>query len=82
MKNKTQSPASSRTSIISKLAYWHGGHNASENSWGRLGMCVNVEDDEAVAKYFYHSIKEDAERPLKDEIQRLKAQLYDLQAKI
>jgi uncharacterized small protein (DUF1192 family) len=42
-------------------------------------MCVDVEDDEAVAKYFYHAIKEDAEKPLKAEIERLKARLYDLQ---
>jgi hypothetical protein len=67
-----------RRSIIAKLAYWHGGHNASENSWGRLGMQVDVEDDEAVAKYFYKEISADARKPLEAEIVTLKARLFDL----
>lgn len=68
-----------RRSIIAKLAYWHGGHNASENSWGRLGMQVNTADDEAVAEYFYKEISADARKPLEAEIVRLKARLFDLQ---
>lgn len=68
-----------RRGVISQLAYWNGGHNASETSWGRLGMQVNVEDDAAVAEYFYKSITEDARKPLLDEITRLKAMLFDLQ---
>lgn len=42
-------------------------------------MQVDTEDDEAVASYFYHSIKEDAAKPLRAEIERLKARLFDLQ---
>lgn len=72
---------STRTGVIAKLAYWHGGHNASENSWGRLGMQCDTEDDEDVASYFYHSITEDAQKKLKQEIQELKAKLFDLQNK-
>jgi hypothetical protein len=68
-----------RRSIIAKLAYWHGGHNASENSWGRLGMQVDVNDDEAVAEYFYKEISADARKPLESEIVQLKARLFDLQ---
>lgn len=68
-----------RRGIIAKLAYWHGGHNASENSWGRLGMQVDVDDDAAVAEYFYKEISADARRPLEAEIVRLKARLFDLQ---
>jgi len=68
-----------RRSIIAKLAYWHGGHNASENSWGRLGMCVDVNDDEAVAEYFYKEISADARKPLEEEIVKLKARFFDLQ---
>lgn len=70
-----------RRSIIAKLAYWHGGHNASENSWGRLGMQVDTDDDEAVAKYFYESISQDARKPLEAEIIKLKAMIFDLKAK-
>lgn len=77
---KRQFPkTTTKTGVIAKLAYWHGGHNASDNSWGRLGMQCDTEDDEDVASYFYHSIKEDAEKPLKQEIQELKAKLFDLQ---
>ncbi len=76
-----QAANSSRRSIIAKLAYWHGGHNASENSWGRLGMQVDVYDDEAVAKYFYDKISSDAREPLEKEITRLKALIFDLQNK-
>lgn len=68
-----------RRSIIAKLACWHGGHNASENSWGRLGMQVNVDDDEAVAEYFYKEISADARKPLEEEITKLKARIFDLQ---
>jgi len=42
-------------------------------------MQVDTDDDEAVASYFYHSIKEDAQKPLKEEIEKLKAKIYDLQ---
>ena len=68
----------SRRSIIAKLAYWHGGHNASENSWGRLGMQVDTDNDEAVAEYFYREISADARKPLELEIAELKARLFDL----
>lgn len=70
-----------RRSIIAKLAYWHGGHNASEVSWGRLGMVVDTTDDEAVAEYFYKEIRNDATQRLEREINQLKAKLYDLQNK-
>jgi len=66
----------SRTGVIAKLAYLHGGHNASENSWGRLGMMVDTENDAAVAGYFYNSITEDAKKPLEAEIMKLRAQLF------
>ncbi len=71
----------SRTSIIAKLAYLHGGHNASENSWGRLGMVVDTNDDKAVAEYFYREISKDAREPLEKEIIKLKALIFDLQNK-
>ena len=73
----TTGSASSRTSVIAKLAYWHGGHNASENQWGRLSMMVDVEDDEAVAEYLFKAISNDARKPLEAEIIRLKALLFD-----
>jgi hypothetical protein len=68
-----------RRSIIAKLACLHGGHNASSNSWGRLGMQVDTDDDNALAKYFYKEISADARKPLEEEIKNLKARLYDLQ---
>lgn len=74
---KPKDSAPSRTGVIAKLAYWHGGHNASENSWGRLPMMVDVEDDEAVAEYFFKAIASDARKPLEAEIVRLKALLFD-----
>lgn len=72
---------STRTGVIAKLAYWHGGHNASENSWGRLSMQCDPEDDEDVASYFYHSIREDAQKPLEEKIKELKARIFNLQDK-
>lgn len=68
-----------RRSIIAKLAYRHGGHNASKDSWGRLGMQVDTEDDEAVAEYFHKEISADVRKPLEAEIVQLKARLFDLQ---
>lgn len=44
-------------------------------------MQVDTDDDEAVASYFYHSITEDAQKPLKEEIKELKARIFDLQDK-
>lgn len=79
-RNRTDKTAGTRNGVISRLAYWHGGHNASESSCGRLGMQCDLNDDEAVASYFYHAIREDAEEPLKAQIQELKAQLFDLQS--
>lgn len=70
-----------RDGVVSYLAYLHGGHNASPPlRCGRLGLQVDTEDDEAVARYFYHSITEDARKPLLREIETLKAKLYDLTA--
>mgnify|MGYP000237488276 CR=1 FL=1 len=68
----------SRNGLIAKLAYLHGGHNASENSHGRLRMVVDINDDQAVANYFYQSISDDARKPLEQEILKLKAKLFDL----
>ena len=68
----------SRDGLIAKLAYLHGGHNANEESCGRLALCVDVEDDDAVARYFYKTISSDARRPLEEEIKSLKAKLFDL----
>lgn len=73
-------PLCSRTGVISWLAYLMGGHNASAGTnWGRLRLCVDPEDDKAVARYFYNEISDDQSRPLKDEITRLKARIYDLE---
>ena len=78
-RNRTDKTAGTRNGVMARLAYWHGGHNASETSTGRLGMQCDLNDDEAVASYFYHTIRKDAEEPLKAQIQELKAQLFDLQ---
>lgn len=42
-------------------------------------MQVDVNDDEAVAEYFYKEISADARKPLESEIVQLKARLFDLQ---
>ena len=73
----------SRTSLISWLAYMHGGHNAGGGSgWGRLGLCVDTEDDEAIARYFQKEITNDAQIRLKKENAELKAEIYDLNKRI
>lgn len=77
-----KSSKGTRTGVISQLACFHGGHNASDNSWGRLALCVDVENDRAVAEYFYTEISKDARGPLEDKIIQLKAKLYDLQEEL
>jgi len=67
----------SRENLIAKLAFLHGGHNAHGDSCGRLGSCVDLMDDEAVADYFYRSISADAQKPLEAEILRLKSFIFD-----
>lgn len=71
--------SNSRTGLMANLAYNMGGHNASNTSCGRLALCVDVDDDEKVARYFYDEIWSDAQRPLIEEIIKLKALLFDLQ---
>ncbi len=67
-----------RYGVIARLACWHGGHNASEGNWGRLGMQVDVYDDEAVARYFYESISEDARKKAEEQLRVLKAMMFEL----
>jgi hypothetical protein len=72
----------SRNGLISWLAYVHGGHNASPGtSSGRLWTMVDIDDDEAVARYFYKAITDDAEYELKNEITKPKAKIFDLKNK-
>ena len=50
-----------RDSLLSWLAYVHGGHNASAgHSCGRLSGCVDIYSDEAVARYF---LQEEVPKP-------------------
>tara|TARA_R110000744_G_scaffold10369_14_gene32425 strand:- start:351 stop:1190 length:840 start_codon:yes stop_codon:yes gene_type:complete len=57
-----------RNGVVSRLAYYMGGHNASEKSPGRLQLSVDVSDDDALANYFYDTISEDAIKGYKDEV--------------
>lgn len=73
----------SRTSLIAWLAYLMGGFNASAGtSMGRFRSEVkDINNDEEVALRLISIISEDAQRELKEENKRLKAEIYDLRNK-
>lgn len=71
-----------RTTLLSNFCYFIGGFNASENSYGRLGLSVkNVNDDNEVVEYLLSQYKYDVTHRLEKEIVELKAKLFDLQNK-
>lgn len=71
-----------RVKLLSWFAWLVGGWNATPNKhYGRLSNDCNIDSDERVARHILEQHCKDIERPLHEEITRLKAQVYDLQNK-
>ena len=80
MKIKKPSP---RSALLGWFAYCIGGWNANAGSSpGRLVFDVNIDNDEEVVRYLLKSYKRDVEVPLKNEIDKLKVRIFDLQEKL
>lgn len=79
---KKQAAINPREKLLSTLAYFIGGWNASlGTSSGRLRAWDCYEEDEAIVKILLDAHKSNIANPLEQEILKLKAEVYGLKEK-